>query len=313
MYPHPRPKVSVIIPTYSHAGLIAETIDSVLAQSLADFEIIVIDDGSSDGTANVLADYIDRELISYHRQENGGVASARNAGLALAQGDYIAFLDDDDTWPADKLEWQVQCLEESPAVLVAGNMCQHGSAVGKSGCHHGSYVELTLAEFFRTNPFASPGQTLIRRTALKLVGGFDPSIWGADDLDLWIRLAQLGEIRKYDRLALFYRVHAANASLDLLRMARNAQQVMVKNLLTVAPEKRRKYTRIAYRFLFRAYGKKLIWKGAQLMKQGRGRDGLAVMRGSFAIFLPRIKHDPRLLISYLLAIIKIPYKMKSVR
>lgn len=309
----PPPKVSVIIPTYSHVGLISETIDSVMAQSLVDIEIIVVDDGSRDGTALVLADYVERGLIVYHRQENGGVASARNAGLSLAQGEYIAFLDDDDTWPPDKLEWQVRCLEESAAVLVAGSLCQHGVAAPQLRGGPDSYVALTVADFFRTNPFGSPGQTLIRRAALECVGGFDPSIWGVDDLDLWIRLAQIGEIRKYDRLALFYRVHDANASLDLLRMSRNVHKVMVKNLSTVERRNCRKYTRIAYRFLFRTAGKKLIWKGAQLMKQGCVRDGLEMMRESFAMFLPRIKHDPALVMLYLLAIIKTPWKMRSMR
>ncbi len=284
-----------------------------MGQSHADYEMIVIDDGSIDGTTEVLADYIDRGVIVYHRQQNGGVASARNAGLAISRGEYIAFLDDDDTWPTDKLEWQVRCLDETTAVLVAGRLCEHGSTPPAVGERKGAHTALTLADFFRTNPFGSPGQTLIRRSALEQVGGFDTTIWGVDDLDLWIRLAQVGEIRKYDRLALFYRVHDGNASLDLMRMANNLHQVMVKNLRLLGPEKSRQHATAAYRFLFRSAGKKLLWKGAQLIRLGRPSDGHAMIRLSLAMFLPRLRHDPTLIISYLLAIIKTPWKMRSIR
>ena len=311
---HPSvPAVSIIIPAYKHASFIVETIDSVLCQSFRDFEIIVVNDGSPDDTEDVLQSYIEQRRIRYIRQENQGVATARNRGLASATGEFIAFLDDDDTWPPDKLEWQVRCLEQSAAVLVAGNLRAHGTADKVSGRDVGSHDRLGVADFFKTNPFGSPGQTLIRRSALEQVRGFDPEIWGVDDLDLWIRLSQIGEIRKYDRLALFYRVHDANASLDLARMATNAHKVMVKNLLTVDPGKCREYTRSAYRFLFRSAGKKLLWKGAQLMRRGRVRDGVAMIRQSFAIFLPKLQQDPMLVLLYALAIIKTPWRMRSIR
>ena len=311
---HPSvPAVSIIIPAYKHASFIVETIDSVLCQSFRDFEIIVVNDGSPDDTEDVLRTYIEQRLIRYIRQENQGVATARNRGLASATGEFIAFLDDDDTWPPDKLEWQVRCLEQSAAVLVAGNLRAHGTADKDWGRDVGTHARLGLADFFKTNPFGSPGQTLIRRSALEQVGGFDPAIWGVDDLDLWMRLSSVGEIRKYDRLALFYRVHDANASLDLLRMAQNSEKVMVKNLATLEQRKRRKYTITAYRFLFRSAGKKLLWKGAQLIRQGRSPDGLTMIRLSFAIFLPRLARDPLLVLWYMLAIIKTPWKMRSIR
>jgi len=307
------PAVSIIIPAYKHASLIVETIESVLCQSFRDFEIIVVNDGSPDDTEDVLRTYIEERRIRYIRQENQGVATARNCGLSCANGEYIAFLDDDDTWPPDKLAWQVRCLEETSAVLVAGQLCRHGDPRPQAEVSMASYVELTDADFFKRNPFGSPGQTLIRRAALEQVGGFDPAIWGVDDLDLWMRLAQIGEIRKYDRLALFYRVHDANASLDVLRMALNSEKVMVKNLATLELRKRRKYTTSAYRFLFRSAGRKLLWKGAQLIRQGRSPEGLTMIRLSFAIFLPRLARDPLLVLWYMLAIIKTPWRMRSIR
>lgn len=105
-------KISVIIPTYNRARLISETINSVLAQSFQDFEVIVIDDGSTDSTAQELASFGDQ--IQYLRQGNLGVNNARNHGLAAAQGEYIAMLDDDDLWHPDKLAVQVQIMDRFP-------------------------------------------------------------------------------------------------------------------------------------------------------------------------------------------------------
>ena len=97
-----KPLVSVIIPTYNSAGYIEEALESVFEQTLQDFEIIVVDDGSTDGTGEVLRKYGDR--IRYIYQENNGPASARNGGIRVARGEYIAFLDADDLWVSTKLE-----------------------------------------------------------------------------------------------------------------------------------------------------------------------------------------------------------------
>lgn len=111
-----QPAVSVIIPTYNRAHTLAEAIDSVLAQSRPAAEIIVVDDGSTDGSAELLAGYGDR--IRYLRQDNAGVGAARNRGLAAASGDYIALLDSDDHWHPDKLAVQVDILERLPRVAL---------------------------------------------------------------------------------------------------------------------------------------------------------------------------------------------------
>src|SRR5690606_32958391 len=110
--PMSAPAVSVVIPCYNHRDTVAAAVESALAQTFADREIIVINDGSPDDTADVLAPYRDR--IRYIEQVNAGQAAARNRGIELARGRYIALLDDDDIWPADKLEWQVAALDAEP-------------------------------------------------------------------------------------------------------------------------------------------------------------------------------------------------------
>ena len=115
------PHVSVVIPTYNHSQYILSTIDSVFAQNYKGYEVIVINDGSPDDTAQVLKPLVEQNRIQYIEQENRGQAAARNRGLEVARGEFVAFLDDDDLWPPDKLEWQVAYLaSHAEAVAVGG-------------------------------------------------------------------------------------------------------------------------------------------------------------------------------------------------
>jgi glycosyltransferase involved in cell wall biosynthesis len=223
--------VSVIIPTYKHAKYVLETIGSVFAQSFRDYEIIVINDGSPDDTAAVLRPLAESGRIRYIEQENAGQAAARNRGLAEATGEYVAFLDDDDLWPADKLEWQVTALEGRPKAIMAYGFTElFGEGAGDPfpgpDAPDGSVYERFLAQ----NWLWSPGQTLMRAAAVREISGFDTKIWGADDWDLYIRLSQRGLFRYEHRCALRYRFHDANASRKVGRMYANITKVRRKHL-----------------------------------------------------------------------------------
>lgn len=304
------PRVSVIIPAYNHARFITEAVDSVLRQTFRDFEIIVINDGSPDDTEAVLRPYIEDGQIIYHLQRNAGVAAARNTGITMASGDYVALLDDDDTWPEDKLEWQVRCLDGTDAVLVGGT-CDIGKPPRRKGrLAEDAYQALETADFFQGNPFGSPGQTLIRRSALEAAGGFDPEIWGVDDLDLWIRLSRVGGMRKYGRTSLFYRVHDSNASLNLPRMAENLHRVISKNVALASPADRSRLDRLGHRYLFKYAGKKLIWRAGALLLEGRFRAASQAMGGAFRFLEGRHFQDPYLFGAVVLAMVKIPFKLK---
>lgn len=309
------PKVSVIIPAYNHAHFVVEALESVLQQSYQDFEVIVVNDGSTDSTGAVLLPFIETGRIRYILQDNQGVAAARNTGLAAAKGEFIAFLDDDDIWPADKLEWQVPILESSNAVMIGGS-CQGFSQTRLTSLginYDCSGVSLSVIDFFAGNPFTSPGQTLIRKSALESVGGCNTAIWGVDDLDLWIRLSKLGQIVKYEHLALHYRLHERNASLNLMRMALNAERVILGNLEGYTGEAKRRFEFAGYRFLFRYSGKKLLWKGAQLIKLGQKEQGWRMINQSITMFRPRFRLDVMLLLQFILATLKIPFKMGRMR
>jgi glycosyltransferase involved in cell wall biosynthesis len=244
------PRVSVVIPTYNHAAFVRETLDSVFAQTYRDFEIVVINDGSPDNTEEVLKELIDGHRVAYVRQENAGQAAARNAGLKMAKGEYIAFLDDDDVWPADKLEWQAARLDEEPeAVLVYGLLKRVGSEVPDLP-EETSAPEGWLADRFRrSNWIMSPGQTLIRAEPLREIGGFDVSLPGADDWDLYIRLAERGKFVSDTRVSLIYRMHMANASRNVWGMYAVAHRLCRKHYGLIPRPGRLRAWRACRRFI----------------------------------------------------------------
>lgn len=217
--------VSVIIPTHNHGNLISQTLDSVFAQTFQDYEVIVVNDGSTDDTEQVLAPLARQGRISYLAQGNRGQAAARNHGLTRAKGQFIAFLDDDDLWPSDKLQWQVEILKEQPdTVLVYGLCNEFGLREGQTPAPDAPNGDVA-DRFLEFNYIVSPGSTLIRADALRRIEGFDTRIWGADDWDLYLRLARIGKFAYRDRLALWYRCHLNNASQNFLRMYINCCMV----------------------------------------------------------------------------------------
>lgn len=304
------PTISVIIPAYQHGQCIAEAVESVMAQTFRDFEVIVINDGCTDHTEEILRPFVEKRLIRYFYQENQGISATRNRGLSLATGEFVAFLDDDDVWPPDKLEWQVDALQNSMALVVGGLTCLFGTrADRKSIVETSEYATIDTAKLFGGNPFGSPGQTLIRRSALLAIGGFDPAIWGADDHDVWIRLSRMGEIRRYDRISLFYRVHDSNTSRNSERMFENAEKVIRKNLVGVPVRERMNLERQGFRFLFRYGGKKLIWRGMELIFSGSFQEGWALIGRILKMFYPVALSDPKLFLLLAGAILKSPWKV----
>lgn len=250
----------MIVPAYGHAEYILQTLDSVFAQTFQDFEIIVVNDGSPDSTEDVLKSLIEAQKIRYIFQKNAGVATARNVGFSHSIGKYIAFLDDDDIWPPDKLEWQVKELESGVAVAIGGStgLVGPGGQLVPSTEVAGKARLLDYEEFFDGNPFTSPGQVLIRRDAIMKIGGFDTRIWGTDDLDFFMSLANEGFLLRVPILSLYYRIHRSNASHDHLKMILNSKVVVMKQLCGLSGKKKRRCRRRGYRWMFRYQGGALI-------------------------------------------------------
>ncbi len=176
--------VSVVIPTYNCSAYLAEAIESVLEQTRLPDEIIVVDDGSTDDTVACLEAFGDR--ITVFRQEHLGAAAARNHGIEEASGDWVAFLDADDLWVAEKLEKQIAALEASrEAALSFTNRATFDAEMKPLSGHRRNVVggEVTRALFEHT--FITG--VVVRRDLLRKLGGFDESLPVCEDYDLWLR------------------------------------------------------------------------------------------------------------------------------
>ena len=189
--------VSVVIPTYDRIETLPRALDSVMAQTFSGFELIVVDDGSTDATDEmILRDYPHALL---HRQENTGVSSARNAGVALASGEWIAFLDSDDAWLPEKLERQLSALSKEPELRMShtdeiwirnGKRMNQPKEYAKSG---GRIYHLCL-------PLCCicPSSVLLRRDLFDEVGGFDETFPVCEDYDLWLRITSREPVHYLD-------------------------------------------------------------------------------------------------------------------
>jgi Glycosyl transferase family 2 len=182
------PTVSVIIPTYQRRELVKRAIASVFAQSYRDFEVIVVDDGSADRTSEALAPLGAR--IRYRRQPNRGVAAARNAGIAIARGSIVAFLDSDDRWLPEHLAVLTGALARYPEAVLAST-CPERLIGGRQGPESARLVEPFPRMFFAVVP-GYPSCVAVSRSALDAIGGFDERFPVAEDVDLWLRLAIRG-------------------------------------------------------------------------------------------------------------------------
>lgn len=215
--------VSVVIPTFNRADCLKRAVDSVLRQSCKSFELIVVDDGSDDNTKELIKRYGSRVIYFY--QKNSGVSSARNKGIALSRGEYVAFLDSDDEWKPDKLAVQVDFFKKNRDALI----CQTDEIWIRGGSHlnpqkkHKKYSGFI---FEKCLPLCiiSPSAVMIDRRVFKETGVFDESFPACEDYDLWLRISSVYPIYLIEKkLVIKYGGHPDQLSrnagyLDCLRI-----------------------------------------------------------------------------------------------
>ena len=214
-----RPLVSVIIPCYRQAHFLGEAIESVLNQTYPNREIIVVDDGSPDNTADVAGRYSAVRLI---RQENQGVSAARNTGIKESRGEYLVFLDADDRLRTEALEAGVSCMAEHPeSMLVYGRFhCMREDGTPSplpSDFFDGDNLYLRL---LTSNCIGMVAPVMYRRVIFDEVGGFDSSVNRAEDYDMYLRIARLHPTHTHPKTIADYRVYETSASNDYALMLR---------------------------------------------------------------------------------------------
>jgi glycosyltransferase involved in cell wall biosynthesis len=192
------PRVSVILPTYNRAHLLPRAIESVLAQTHADFELIVVDDASTDETADVVAGINDARVSLYRLDANGGAAAARNVGLAHARGEFLAFIDSDDTWSPRKLEAQMAAMARSSdrAGLCVCSITVHRGRETFTNRWEDEEIhgEDALARIAGGIGYGTLSW-LVRRRAIDDAGGFDGTLPRLQDYELTIRIARAWNVR----------------------------------------------------------------------------------------------------------------------
>jgi glycosyltransferase involved in cell wall biosynthesis len=222
------PLVSVVIPVFNGERFLREAVQSVLSQKHSPLEVIIVDDGSTDGTENVA-----RGLpapVRYLHQTNQGPAAARNRGIEQAQGSLIAFADADDLWPPDKLELQLPCLITDPAIeIVIGRIQQ-------------VLLGQTQAEEFGEPAFSvNLGSAVIRKSVFERVGLFDETMRYSEDVDWFMRAREGGAaIMSIDAVTLFYRQHEEN-----MTRGKSTSELNVLKALKRSLDRRREQTGFA--------------------------------------------------------------------
>lgn len=211
-----RPLVSVVIPAYNAERTIAQTLESALAQAVSQIEVIVVDDGSTDDTAAVVGGNPDPRVRLVQRA-NGGVASARNAGIELAQGEWVAFLDADDIWLAHKLERQLQLMSALP-----GCQASQGSAyfvddqLKPLKLRRCVPVDDPLLTFLRFQNLPNAASSwVVRRSLIEQIGAFNQELVILEDWEFSLRLARYANPLCIDEPLTLYRVHPGNTSRNI--------------------------------------------------------------------------------------------------
>ena len=211
--------VTVVVPTHNRRHLVPHAIRSILNQEGVSLELVVVDDGSTDGTGPWLdrVAATDSRIKIVHHERPRFISSARNAAIAIASGRWVAFCDDDDLWAPDKLSSQLAALRASSArwgctgVVVVDD---HYEIVG----HHFVAGGEVLARLLEANTIPSGSSVIAELSLVREIGGFDPSLRGSEDWDVWIKLAQHSPLAAVDRPLIAYRVSTQSLSMDVNRM-----------------------------------------------------------------------------------------------
>jgi glycosyltransferase involved in cell wall biosynthesis len=225
--------VSAIIPTYNYARFVGRAVSSVLAQSYADLECVVVDDGSTDDTEQVIAAF--GPAVRLVRQPNQGLSAARNTGIRAARGRYIAFLDADDAWHAEKVSRQVALLDSHPDTALVGcgvrNMSADGETLGERVFDTQDSGPVDLAAQLRriaVRDFwvgGSGSGALMRREVFDEVGLFDTSLKAAEDWDMWLRVAARYPVRNVQTALVSICLHGTGTFRDAEKFETNQWKV----------------------------------------------------------------------------------------
>jgi glycosyltransferase involved in cell wall biosynthesis len=296
------PKVSVIIPAYNVMAYLPETLDSVLKQTFVDFEVIIVNDGSSDGI-EAWAEQLTDPRVKFFSQKNQGPSVARNTGLDQAQGNYIAFLDADDLWDSSKLEKQVQVLDNNLEVGLVytwvASIDQNGRSRGRILEHHqeGNVWKALL----KHNILECGSTPMVRRNCLQTVGNFDLNLPNSQDRDMWIRIASQYKFAVIKEPLVSYRQRTGSVSKRWEVVERCSHLILEKAFAAppadVTPSELQQIKNLSYGLTYL----RLAWKPLQVQRDIQTTIRLQNQALSYCSQLRFSKENIRLSIAIVLA------------
>jgi Glycosyl transferase family 2 len=231
------PKVSIVIPAYNAMTYLPDTLASVFQQTFRDFEILLVDDGSTDSLPIWVAQTVS-ERVKLIYQPNQGLSAARNTGIMHSESEYIAFLDADDLWHPTKLAQQVQWLDAHPTIGLIYNWTAQIDAAGNpTGRVLGSAIAGNiLPQMLQRNIIDCPSSVLVRRQCFDRVGLFDRTLRSVEDWEMWIRIAATHPIAVICQPLVYYRQHPSNMSKNWRVMEQSFDRVITKAFASAPPE-----------------------------------------------------------------------------
>lgn len=219
------PFVSVIIPTFNRLELLKQTVESVRNQTFKEYEVVVVNDGSDDGTAAWLGQQNDLIVIN---QENSGIATSRNKGIKTSKGEWLAFLDHDDIWGPDKLQTQVDFIKSNPEVsMVAVKHVRLGTRIKQN--RPGKWMKGDLFVKVFSESFIHTSSVMIKRAVLEKVGGFPTKYRFADEFDVWLKISQKYQIAFFDGPLVFIRFYESNTSHNRIGVRTDTYDILMSN------------------------------------------------------------------------------------
>lgn len=275
-------KVSVVIPAYNAMRFLPQAVESALAQTWRDFELLVVDDGSSDNTSEWAAQHHDGR-VRLIRQANQGAAKARNTGILEAKGEYIAFLDADDLWEPTKLEKQVMRLEAQPEVGLVHTAIRYIDENGREinrvlGAQGDGDV---WKEVVVHNPVRCGSTPLVRRACFAEVGVFDPDINFSEDWEMWIRISARHHFAVLNEPLVSYRQHRANMTKGYQKIVPNFVKI-IERAFQNTPAEHKPLKR-------EAYGHAYLFAAGRAFGAGNSAEASALLRQAFEHY-PKLRY-----------------------
>lgn len=262
-------KVSVIIPNYNYAHFLPETVESVLTQTYNNLECIIVDDGSTDNSKDIISQLEAKDSrVRPVFKKNGGLSSARNAGMNAASGDLISFIDSDDKWKKDKLKNQMELLEKEKCDFIFSNY-EGFYPDGEIEPFKHEFGDPVPFDFIKLNPIAgSASSVLITKELAEKTGYFDETLKSTEDHDYWFRCLVSGaKMRFCDAYDVLIRLHRTSMSTNEKRMNENNFKVLIKQL-EIFPEKFKQEDLNKFKTLVTSKFQSLLWVARDTRDKG---------------------------------------------